>query len=89
MVYFNIGPITGVRGPDVWSNANTGARVSNGAKDNSFCCHASDNKWVNDCLPSIANKDTGPPVRDFDCGGQTLALGILAVTNFAYFQAFW
>ena len=29
-----------------------------------------------------------PPVRDFDCGGQTLALRILADTNFAYFQAF-
>ena len=31
-------------------------------------------------FPSIVSE---PPVRDFDCGGQTLASRILAVTNFA------
>ena len=40
---------------------------------------------VGHCFP---DRGSEPPVRDFDCGGQSLSSGILAVTNFAYFEAF-
>ena len=32
--------------------------------------------------------EAGPPVRNFDCGGQTLPSGTLAVINAACFQGF-